>query len=78
MGMMPTAVANGYRTTSASANLKDTPRNLHIWTEASVKRLILEGTHVVGVETIDERKGKYSLLFPFWTSRKLILGVQYS
>jgi hypothetical protein len=58
---MPTAVANGYRTTSASANLKDTPDNLHIWTDTTVSRLIVEGIHVVGVETVDGRKGNDSL-----------------
>jgi GMC oxidoreductase len=63
IGIAPTTVANGYRTTSASANLKDIPNNLQIWTEATVKRVIVEDTRVVGVEMIDGRKGNDSLHF---------------
>lgn len=63
VGIIPTAVANGFRTTSASANLKDIPDNLHIWTEATVNRVILEGTHAVAVEMVDGRKGNNLSLF---------------
>lgn len=57
MGIVPTVSANGYRTTSASAHLLVKQDNLQVWTEGTVKRVILEGTRAVGVELVDGRKG---------------------
>jgi len=57
IGKAPTAVANGYRTTSSSANLKGTLINIHIWTDATVKRVIMEGTQAIGAELVAGRKG---------------------
>jgi choline dehydrogenase-like flavoprotein len=48
--MSPVAAAHGYRTTSASANLKNQSDNLHILTEATVKRIIFDGLKATGVE----------------------------
>lgn len=58
--MSPYFAADGLRTTSASANLKDVPSNIHIWTDTTVNKVIFEGTHAVGVEAVDGRKGKAS------------------
>jgi choline dehydrogenase-like flavoprotein len=58
--MTPVATANGYRTTSASANLKNRPENFRIWTEAMVKRVIFDGLRATGVELVDGRKGRLS------------------
>ncbi|KAE9365780.1 GMC oxidoreductase [Stipitochalara longipes BDJ] len=56
IGMGPIFEAHGYRTTSASANLKDVPDNFHTWTEATVSKIIFEGTRALGVQTLDGRK----------------------
>ena len=61
--MAPVASANGYRTTSASANLKDKPENLLIWTEATVKRIAFDGLRAIGVELVDGRKGRSLNIF---------------
>lgn len=55
--MTPVATANGYRTTSASANLKSKLDNLHISTEAMVKSILFDGLRATGVELVDGRKG---------------------
>jgi choline dehydrogenase-like flavoprotein len=57
VGITPNFASGGLRTTSASASLKDVPPNLHIWTDATVSKVIFEGTDAVGVETVDGRKG---------------------
>src|ERR1700712_3329046 len=57
VGIVPVFEAHGYRTTSASANLKDTPKNLIIWTDATVGKIIFEGVRAIGVETTNGRKG---------------------
>ena len=63
--MVPSFAAGGLRTTSASANLRDKPDNLHIWTEATVGKIIFADAHAVGVETIDGRKGNLILRLCF-------------
>ena len=57
VGIVPISGSNGYRTTSASANLKDTLENLHIWTDTTAAKIIFEGTRAIGVETVDGVKG---------------------
>jgi hypothetical protein len=61
IGMVPSFAAGGLRITSASANLRDKPNNLHIWTEATARKIILIDAHAVGVEIIDGRKGNLIL-----------------
>ncbi|KAH7313220.1 glucose-methanol-choline oxidoreductase [Rhexocercosporidium sp. MPI-PUGE-AT-0058] len=56
ISMAPVSVSNGYRTTSASANLAVERNNLQVWTNAIAKRIILEGTRAIGVELVDGRK----------------------
>ncbi|KAL2061846.1 hypothetical protein VTL71DRAFT_7224 [Oculimacula yallundae] len=56
ISMAPVSAKNGYRTTSASANLTTQRSNLQVWTNATAKRVIFEGTHAVGVELVDGRK----------------------
>jgi hypothetical protein len=61
IGMIPSFAAGGLRTTSASANLRDKPNNLHIWTEATARKIISVDAHAVGVKTTDGRKGNLIL-----------------
>ena len=63
--MVPSFAAGGLRTTSASANLRDKPNNLHIWTEATVRKIISVDEHAVGVETTEGRKGNLILRLYF-------------
>jgi hypothetical protein len=65
IGMVPSFAADGLRTTSASANLRDKPSNLHIWTEATVRKIISVDAHAVAVETTDGRKGNLTLRLYF-------------
>ncbi len=59
--MVPSFAVVALRTTSASANLRDKPNNLHIWTEGTARKIILIDARGVGVETIDGRKGNLIL-----------------
>ena len=54
--MTPVATAKGYRTTSTSANLKNRPENLHIWTDATGKRVIFDRQQATGVVLVDRRQ----------------------
>ncbi|OAP65277.1 hypothetical protein AYL99_01249 [Fonsecaea erecta] len=55
IGMSPTTVSNGLRTTAASAFLADRPFNLSVWTDAVVTRILFSGKTAVGVELADGR-----------------------
>ena len=62
VGIFPQSTsAKGGRTTSATAHLVDAPGNLVVWTDAVVHTLVFEGKKVVGVETVDGRKGEWEL-----------------
>jgi choline dehydrogenase-like flavoprotein len=62
IGIFPSSTSKDGRTTSATAHLVDAPSNLEIWTDAVVTRLSFDGFKVVGVETADGRKGKFTLI----------------
>jgi choline dehydrogenase-like flavoprotein len=62
MGIPPVAASNGYRTTSATANLQNKPDNLTIWTSSPVAKVIFLGTRATGVQLIDGRTGTSSFL----------------
>jgi hypothetical protein len=66
VGIVPTFAADGYRTTSASANLKERPDSLLIWTDTIVGKIIFQGVDAIGVETVDGRKGN-TKFHPFQT-----------
>jgi hypothetical protein len=67
IGMGPNFAAGRYRTTSASANLKERPDNLLIWTDTTVGKIIFQGVDAIGVATLDGRKGNINL-YPFQTN----------
>lgn len=48
IGVVATTSYKGYRTTSASAFLKETPENLHIWTDTIVHTILFEKDPVGG------------------------------
>ncbi|KAH7116109.1 choline dehydrogenase [Dendryphion nanum] len=56
ISIFPASASADGRTTSAIAHLVDPPKNLTIWTGATVSRLELSGTKVTGIETTDGRK----------------------
>lgn len=58
IGMSPIAAVNGYWTTRASANLKEKLDNLEVWTDATVKCVIVKGRRAAKVELVDGRKGR--------------------
>jgi choline dehydrogenase-like flavoprotein len=55
--VFPHSFSKEGRSTSAIAHLVDPPKNLDIWTDATAKTLVFEGTKVVGVVTVDGRQG---------------------
>jgi hypothetical protein len=63
--------------TSASANLRNPPENLLIWTDSVMKRIILDGTSATGVQLIDGRQGKYLLLSLVTTSLIFTLSFRH-
>ncbi|KAI8942906.1 hypothetical protein NX059_000945 [Plenodomus lindquistii] len=56
VSVFPYSYSKEGRSTSAGAFLRDRPRNLEVWTEASVEELVWEGKRVVGVKTADGRE----------------------
>jgi choline dehydrogenase-like flavoprotein len=58
VGIFPSSVSKDGRTTSATAHLLNAPDNLSIWTDAIVQRLQFDGAKVLGIETVDGRKGQ--------------------
>lgn len=61
MSVFPMSYDKKGRCTSAMAHLLDSPKNLEVWTGATVEKLVFEGNRVVGVKTADGRQGKISL-----------------
>lgn len=59
VSVFPYSYSKEGRSTSAIAHLKDSPKNLEVWTGAMVERLVFEGERVTGVEIGDGRKGEY-------------------
>lgn len=60
IGLFPYSYSKEGRSTSAIAHLKDSPKNLEVWTGAVVERLSWDGERVVGVEIGDGRKASAS------------------
>lgn len=58
ISVLPFSYSKGGRSTSAGAHLLDPPANLEIWTDATVQKLVFQGSKVVGVEVKDGRKGR--------------------
>ncbi|EMD69672.1 hypothetical protein GGP41_001188 [Bipolaris sorokiniana] len=56
ISIFPATYAKQGRCTSATAHLTDPPKNLEIWTDAKVTKLLWEGKKVVGVVTEDGRE----------------------
>ncbi|OAL18682.1 hypothetical protein AYO22_10375 [Fonsecaea multimorphosa] len=56
IGLSPSTVSHGLRTTAASAFLENRPPNLTVWTEAIVTRILFSGRTAVGVELANGRK----------------------
>lgn len=63
IGVFPYSYSKEGRSTSAIAHLKDSPKNLEVWTGAVVERLSWDGERVVGVETGDGRNGAFIQFF---------------
>jgi choline dehydrogenase-like flavoprotein len=58
MAVFPMSYDKKGRCTSAMAHLVDSPKNLEVWTGATVEKLVFDGSKVVGVKTADGREGK--------------------
>ncbi|PVI03499.1 GMC oxidoreductase [Periconia macrospinosa] len=58
IGIFPMSTSKDGRTTSATAHLVDAPKNLEIWTDGVVNRLLFDESRVVGIETADGRTAK--------------------
>lgn len=59
LSVFPYSYSKEGRTTSAIAHLVDPPSNLTVWTDATVDKLVFEGTKVTGVVTGDGRQGMF-------------------
>lgn len=68
MSVFPYSYSKDGRSTSAVAHLEDAGRNLRVWTDASVGRLLWgkDEASVVGVEMLDGRRGMCAV---FWRLR---------
>ena len=64
IGVLPSSYSRDGRTTSANAHLVDPPANLTVWTGSAVRRLVFEGSRVVGVKMPDGRKGMLLMVLP--------------
>ncbi|KAH8724932.1 hypothetical protein GQ44DRAFT_243412 [Phaeosphaeriaceae sp. PMI808] len=60
LSVFPYSYSTQGRSTSAIAHLLDPPQNLEVWTDATVVKLLFDGTKVVGVVTADGRKASTS------------------
>lgn len=58
VSVFPFSYSKEGRTTSAGAYLLNPPKNLEVWTDATVEKLVWDGTRVVGLTTADGRKGE--------------------
>ncbi|KJX92217.1 hypothetical protein TI39_contig5889g00004 [Zymoseptoria brevis] len=56
VSLFPYSYGKSGRCTSAIAHLVDPPKNLEVWTDATVGKLFFDGTSVIGVRTIDGRE----------------------
>ncbi|KIW24520.1 uncharacterized protein PV07_10231 [Cladophialophora immunda] len=56
IGLSPTTVSHGLRTTAASAFLDNRPPNLTVWTDAVAARILFDGKTAVGVQLADGRR----------------------
>lgn len=68
ISIFPATYAKQGRCTSAIAHLTDPPKNLEIWTDAKVTKLLWEGKKVVGVVTENGQEGM------FWSLVKTSTG----
>ncbi|EXJ72603.1 uncharacterized protein A1O5_03749 [Cladophialophora psammophila CBS 110553] len=58
IGLSPSTVSHGLRTTAASAFLENRPPNLMVWTNAFVTRILFAGRTAVGVGLADGRSAR--------------------
>ncbi|SMR50493.1 unnamed protein product [Zymoseptoria tritici ST99CH_1E4] len=56
VSLFPYSYGKSGRCTSAIAHLVDPPKNLEVWIDATVGKLLFDGTSVIGIRTIDGRE----------------------
>lgn len=61
ISIFPYSYSKEGRSTSAS-HLLDPPKNLEVWTSASLDNLLWESDRVIGITTVDGRKGEYNYI----------------
>lgn len=63
ISIFPANYSKNGRCTSAMAHLANPPKNLEVWTDAKVTKLVWEGKKVVGIVTENGKEGTFWLLF---------------